>query len=146
MAEGMTCFKGERCWQKPCLLPPSRPLPQSALWSHNDGGICLFINTEVTCNQAERAHEAPSASGLLVPHLLVGPARRKGRGRGNVKRQYQEWEFGNTIRGVGKIYISLSFKKKKCEGVSAIFYWKAVNSASSEGRMGEQSDVEIEAA
>lgn len=61
----------------------------------------------------------PSASGLLVPHLLVGPARRKGRGRGDVKRQYQEWEFGNTIRGVGKIYISLSFKKKSVK-VSAL--------------------------
>ncbi len=39
--------------------PPPFPSPaQSALCSQIDGGICLFMNTEVTCNQPERAQAA----------------------------------------------------------------------------------------
>lgn len=64
----------------PSLSPFSSSLPLILSFfivcSQIDGDICLFMNTEVTCNQPERAQ----ASGLLVPHLSRGPARRIGEG------------------------------------------------------------------
>lgn len=47
------------CLRLPHFLPPPSPSPsQSVLCSQIDGGICLFMNTEVTCNQPERAQAA----------------------------------------------------------------------------------------
>lgn len=67
MADGLTCFLDKSKWHKTlprlslCLwFSPPSPLPASlsVLHSQIDGSICLFMNTEVTCNQAERAQAA----------------------------------------------------------------------------------------
>lgn len=67
MADGMTCFMDESKWYKSlppsvCATSSSPPPPSSPSVfirrDQTDGDICLFMNTEVTCNQPERAPSA----------------------------------------------------------------------------------------
>lgn len=55
----MTPNSASVCLHLSDLRPPRLPLaPRFVQGCQSDGGICLFMNTEVTCNQAERAQAA----------------------------------------------------------------------------------------
>lgn len=120
--------------------PPPPPLSVFIPCSHTDGSVCLFMNTEVTCNQPERALAAlrfRPVTTTSVDRACFGEQEEESDGYGRRQREwrgarywkkkknhlncYMKDEKGKSLRTMAG---EKNVKLLECEGFICISPWK----------------------